>query len=287
MSIPNSPNPYAASTAVPPAKAVDVIAGQSRLEYMRAYNYIFENPNWLTTVLFLALVALAMTIPGVNILVQLLVFGYQFEAIDWLLRTQGRQYPDFDFGRFGDYLSRGIWPFLINLIVTIIFFPLFYIGAIVAVVVVASLASAAGDNIAPVVVIGLGGLAFIGFMLVLIGFSVIITPMILRCGVAQDFGAAFAFDWVLDFARKMWIEIVLAGLFLGLTGFALAAVGLLACIVGIFFVVPLVWLASMHVLYQLYVVYLSRGGTPIPARPALAQPATAPPGQYPYPPPPR
>src|SRR5262245_21178829 len=283
MSLPTPPNPYAASAVMSKeAPAALPLGGQARLEYMRAYQYIFENPNWTTTVLYLGLVALATTIPGVNILVQLLVFGYQFEAIDWLLRTQGRGYPDFDFGRFGDYIGRGLWPFLINLIVTIVFFPVFYIGAIVAIVLVASLASAAGDQMGPVVAIGLGFVALVGFFALMLAFGLIITPMILRCGIAQDFGAAFAFDWIFDFVRKMWLEMVLAGLFLGLTGCVLSFLGMLACIVGLFFVIPLWLLAWMHIMYQLYVVYLARGGMAIPARPTYAQPPMGPPGQPPY-----
>src|SRR5262245_41736705 len=94
-----------------------------KMEYMRAYNFIFDNPNWLSNVALLAVVGLGMCIPGVNLVIQLFVLGYQFEVIDRLIATQGRQYVDFDFGRFADYLARGVWPFLVNLVVSFVLVP--------------------------------------------------------------------------------------------------------------------------------------------------------------------
>jgi uncharacterized membrane protein len=62
----------------------------------------------------------------------------------------------------------------------------------------------------------------------------------------------------------VWRERLLSALFLLLTVFVLDIVGLLALCVGILFVGPIVALAIVHLTYQLYAVYLSRGGTPVP-----------------------
>src|SRR5688572_22044128 len=133
------PNPYAAPMAPPPLPMKEVIngPGQSAMEYMRAYHYIFENPNWMTTVLYIGLVSLAGIIPGVSIILQLFFFGYQFEVLEALLRTRGTRYPDFDFGRIGAYLNRGIWPFLVNLVVTFVLIPLIYMALIILGVIIA------------------------------------------------------------------------------------------------------------------------------------------------------
>src|SRR5215471_20553632 len=132
MSYPPAPNPYASPAPVQMA-IVPTGGGPTSMDYMRSFNYIFENPDWITTILLLGLVYLGALIPGVGIILNLLFIGYQFEVMDLLLKTQGRQYPGFDFGRIGDYLGRGVWPFLVSLVATFVLVPLIYGGIIVGV----------------------------------------------------------------------------------------------------------------------------------------------------------
>jgi len=242
---------------------------------MRAYNYIFENPAWMTTVLSLAVVFLFAMIPGVGILLQLLFLGYQFEIIDWLLKSQGRQYPTFELGRLADYLSRGLWPFLVSLVCSVVLFPLIYIGLIVGVLAIAGISSAGGDNLGPVLATMFGIAGFVVFFAVVFAAAMLLVTMVLRSGLAQDFASGFQVDWIKDFLSKMWREMLLAGLFMTATTLALEIVGLLALCIGLFFVIPLVLLAYAHILYQLYVVYLSRGGQPVLPKLAMPQPVMA------------
>jgi uncharacterized protein DUF4013 len=260
---PSGPNPYA-SPNLPPARAV-VPAGPAptSMEYMRAYNYIFENPAWITTILLLGVIYLASMIPGVGILLNLLFLGYAFEVIDMLMKSNGRQYPTFEFGRFGDYLGRGLWPFLVSLVATVVLIPVVYIGLILVAVTAAGAAAAGGDNLGPVLGGLVGIVGIVAFSIFVFVASCLLTGMILRSGLAQDFAAGFQFSWIMDFIRKMWVEMLLAGLFLFASALVLEVIGLLALCVGLFFVLPLVLMAYAHLAYQLYAVYLSRGGTPV------------------------
>src|SRR5687768_5874807 len=104
MSYSDPHNPYASPSAaalasgkMPAFKPID------KIEYVRMYNYVFENPNWLTNVL---LTVLCMLIPVIG---GLIAIGYQFEVVSSLMLTQGARYPDFNFNRFSDYLMRGLW----------------------------------------------------------------------------------------------------------------------------------------------------------------------------------
>jgi len=281
MSNANVPNPYASPIAPPqyPAKEIVGGTGQTAMEYMRAYHFIFENPNWTTTVAYIGLCTLAAIIPGVSILLQLLFLGYQFETVETLLRTRGTQYPDFSFGRIGDYLGRGIWPFLISLIVGFVLAPIMYVAVIILVVIVALLASAAGDQAGPVVAIIGGIIGFAIFLALMLAIMMLTMPMLLRSGLAQDFGAAFQFSWISDFVRKMYREMVLAGLFMIGTALPLALLGLLACGIGICVVMPIILLAQTHLMYQLYGIYLTRGGQPVPMK--IAAMPMMPPGYAP------
>jgi len=71
--------------------------------------------------------------------------------------------------------------------------------------------------------------------MVIIGpvFAVIIQPMLLRAGLTQDFAQAFQIEWIKDFLRRVWLEVILGLLFLVLAKMVLGCVGFLACCVGV------------------------------------------------------
>jgi hypothetical protein len=282
MSFPPQPppppgqNPYASPSFAAPVTTFATVVGQSQMEYMRSYQYIFENPDWLKSVLFLGLLYIGAIIPGVNMLIQVVYLGYQFEIIEFLLKSQGRQYPNFDFGRFGDYLGRGIWPFLANMVASFVIIPIFYVGLIVGFLAVGGIVSAAGEEMGPPIGIAFGAVLLLLMIAGMFALSFVMAAMILRSGLVQDFASAFQFDWVSDFCKKMWLEMLLSGLFLSATATLLLLLGLAAACIGVLFTLPLVIMASAHILYQLYVVYLSRGGMPVPIK-MTAQPVMGPP----------
>ena len=74
----------------------------------------------------------------------------------------------------------------------------------------------------------------------------------------------------------MWVETVLSGLFMvgSVLALVLVTCGLAGIILG-----PILPFVSTHFYYQLYSLYLARGGTPIPLKPRVpvAQPGFAPP----------
>src|SRR5205823_5265457 len=92
--------------------------------------------------------ALCCLIPVIG---PILMLGYLFEIIDSLLRSPAKPYPDFDFNRFGDYLLRGVWPFLVELIVSFVLVPVLLIPFVAALI--GFLASASGGNGSAVVVV--------------------------------------------------------------------------------------------------------------------------------------
>ena len=238
---------------VPPAPpAFKPIDG---LQYLKMYSYIFENPNWMMNVLLTAICGL---IPVIGPLV---LMGYQYEVVIAMLMSGGTRYVDFDFNRFADYLMRGLWPFLVQLIASLIAVPLVLIMLPIMFGFMALVANA--EDAAPIVLlIGIPLLILIFVPLSLIP-AVFIMPMQIRAALAQDFAVAFNFGWVWDFVKKTWLEMFLGMLFLAFTGFILAICGMLACYIGLFFVMPLIFLAQAHFVYELYLLFLSRGGQPV------------------------
>lgn len=272
--MPGSPPPKPLY-ASPPA-----LAGPRRIEYMRSFHYIFENPSWMTnTLLIMAAVVLAGMVPGVGIVLYIPLLGYLFLVVETLLVNGGQRYPDVDTNQLERYFYRGLWPFLVNMVLSlammVIIVPVFMIGFGLMMAV----ASAGGEEGAVALVILLP-LMFIGFMALTVALGIVMMPFILRAGLTQDFGQAFDWAWARDFIRRMWLDMLLANLFLIAASLLLTFAGLLVFCVGAYFANAIVFLAWAHMLYQIYALYLSRGGTPIPLKPEPPTAVMAPPPQW-------
>jgi hypothetical protein len=273
------PNPFA-SPAIPPPVAAAMPAGYpSRMEYMRSLNFIFENPNWATTVMWGFVIALASIIPGGGIIVQLLFLGYQMEVIESLLATRGTRYPDLDLSRFGEYFGRGVWPFLVNLVASLVLVPFILIAVFLPLMLAGAIGAAGGDDAAGVAMLIAMPLMMLLIFAVSIAAAAVLLPMMLRAGLTQNFAEGFNVGWAVDFAKRTWVEIVLAMLFLLAASLVLTMLGMLACFIGIYAAIVLIMLMQGHLMYQLYLVYLGRGGKPIPVKIAPAPPL-APQPQY-------
>ena len=255
----SQPGPFG---AFPQAEPKPLAPAAAQLQYLRSFQYIFENPTWALNLIWAFLCHLAgQAIPIVPAMV---LWGYQFEVIEDLTANGGVRYPDFNINRLGEYLSRGVWPVLVLLLYVFVF-AIFGVALFIATFACSGgLADAGGENFGRVgalvgvfvgVVFGGAGVA---------ALSIYSTPMMLRAGLAQDLGAAFDFAWVNSFVSKMWVETVLSSLFL-VFGVVLAL--LVTCFIAGIVLIPMLPFASSHFLYQLYTIYLSRGGTPIPLKP--------------------
>jgi hypothetical protein len=238
-------NPYASPPAgggiQPPMKPV------VGMDYMRMITYVFDNPNWFMTLL---LGGLCSIIPVIGPIV---LQGYRYETVIALLTAGGGGYQDFNFDRFGDYLMRGLWPFLVTLALSFALVP-FYLVIIIAAV-------AGGEDAGWLI-----GLVQMAMLVIAPVAMLVLQPMLLRSALTQDFVQAFQVEWVKDFLKRVWVELLLGILFLGVASMVLVPLGLVACCVGLIFVAPIVALVQANMLFQVYSLYLSRGGTPIPIK---------------------
>lgn len=266
MSQPDPGNPYQPPQSFPTADAPQKPAPdvhQEKLQYLRSYQYIFENPEWMTVVLWGALLAI---IPVAGPLVML---GYMFVVIDSLLESKATRYPVLDLNRFVDYLVRGLWPFLATLVVSLVLIPVFFVVFFLVFMVLGIAGQAGGEDAAGAAMLIMMPLLFLIEIVAIFAVNLISLPLMLRAGLAQDFGETFNFAWIKDFVRKMWVETLLAILFLMVSSIPLVLLGYLACCIGVLLVQPVIMLAYAHLLYQLYAIYLTRGGTPVFAKPKM------------------
>ena len=226
------------------------------MDYRRAYSYLFSKPDWIQTVLLLAVCVL---IPIVGVFVLL---GYRSEQLDdWLDEGTDAKVKTFDFNRFADLLMRGVWPFLYQLIIGIVFgIPLgvAYFGVLM-------IALGFAKNNEPGIFFIIFGLFYLFAFFVQVIAKMVAWPFVLHGQVSGkfEFGAAWTF------AKEFYSKIGFANL----GGISLccmiidlvcAIIGTMLLCVGIYPAIAIFMMAEGHILWQLYRKHIEQGGSTIP-----------------------
>lgn len=260
---PSSPfNPYETpTTPPPPSESWDVSQG---LQYIRSVSFIFESPNWVVNVLLLA--ACLFTGYFIPVLPMLVLVGYQCELMDWLVFRSRERYPDFDINRIMDYLVRGLWPVLVAILVSIVSgLVLLLVLGIPIGLLIALVATLREEDAAIAMVVLVPGIVFVALTFGL-AINVALVPFVLRAVWTQGLEDSFNVKFARDFVRRVWLECLLAGLFL--IGVALLAqfVGMLLFCIGLVLTMPIIYFTQAHLAAQLYLLFVSRGGERIPVK---------------------
>jgi hypothetical protein len=95
---------------------------------------------------------------------------------------------------------------------------------------------------------------------------VLVGPLTFRAGFANDFAAGFDFKWALDFVGRTWGQLILGFFMLLLISLVAQIAGALMCLVGLMITMPLAQLMITDLGAQLYDIYLTRGGAPVPIK---------------------
>lgn len=232
-----------------------------RLHYLHSYAFIFESPVWFTNVL---LTTCCMFVPVVGAIV---MAGYQYEIVAALHRHPKQTYPDFDFNRLTDYLSRGVWSFLVGLLTQMIVVPVNFVVFYGAMMIIAIVGAASGQansaqavTIAAMILVPLALLVAFGVPLMIRFFTM---PLVLRASLSQEGGELFNIPFLLDFIRRTWKEMLLEETWIVVTTPVVTVIGLILCFVGIYPAFALTRLADAQTNWQLYEIYLARGGEEI------------------------
>ena len=232
------------------------------MNYIAALTDFFKSPKWMMNLL-LGGVCCLVPVLGWIVVAGWLVIGFWGREDDRV-----ETFPDFDFGNLGKYLERGVWPFLVMLVVSL--------GGSMILEIVAGMVSFAGHLV-------FGHRGFMSAMLGLVvgvlrlGLNVVLifitTPLVLRATLTQDFVKAFDVPFVKKFITTMWMETLIAAIVAMVAAFVMVPLGILALCVGIGLAIALLSFISAHLNKQLYKLYLSRGGEAVPLSPKLTEAA--------------
>ena len=235
-----------------------------RLQYLHAYSFVFEGGHGFVTLL---LMSLCLMIPIIGPIVGA---GYQYEIIANLHRFPKRTYPAFDFGRFGEYLGRGIWKFLADMMIQMIVGPIFtvviYMGMFAVLLLAMLFANADESNMG--MAFGISAsivvpLVILFILAVTIALRLVLNPLILKASLSGDGGDLFDFSFMTDFVKRTWRETIWEVLWVYVTFPVVLILGLLCCIVGVLPALAWTMMADAHTNWQLYEIYLARGGRPV------------------------
>src|SRR3954469_19788513 len=80
------------------------------MNYTASVTDFFKSPKWITNLL---LAGVCVFIPFIGPIV---IKGWIIGGLWGREDERPETFPDFDFGKFGKYLERGLWPFLVQLV---------------------------------------------------------------------------------------------------------------------------------------------------------------------------
>ena len=245
-------NAIAAEVVPPPSDEPSGVSSDVSVSYMEAIRFPFVGPHAWTNILLLSA---SNMVPIVGPIVGL---GYIFDTMEALFRQKRTYAPPMEVERLSEYLIRGAWLFVLQMIIGFVFVtPGLLVLFVSHMAAVALFAQGEEMILAGTLLIGAGHLLYFVLMSA-IGF--LLTPMFIRVALTQDLNDAWDFAWQRSFIVRTWAEMLVVTLVLTFLSMAYAFLGMALFCVGIFFVIGVLYPTSIHLYYQLYLLFLARGG---------------------------
>ena len=220
------------------------------MRYGLAFRYFISQPGGFVQLL---LVTVCQLIPVVGPIVTL---GYRSILAEVLACDPNlTRHPKFDFNLFVEYLTRGVWPFLMSLVLSLPLAALFMVAWMVGMFG----AMQQGPQGMPFVMLGIMAAA----LLILPFYAAIAIPMTFHAELTNKFDLPGAFRFLRDFWRLVGSKAIMCGITFFPLSVLVTIAGLLCCFVGVYVTSTLAQLAGQHLMVQLYVEYLERGGEPL------------------------
>jgi hypothetical protein len=230
-------------------------------DFLGAFRFLFDGGNVLNNLLLGAVMNL---IPIVG---PIMLMGWQCEILQRLLKKHSNPIPKLALDDFGYWLGRGLAPFVVVLIVAVptvfgVVFVLFVLTFGMALIAGASAQQGGEPNaVFALAGVGISFLTYLGFM---IFFGMLVTSVLIRAELTEDIGQALDFRKIWAYVRATWKDVLISQLVFIPFAFATVLGGMLLLFVGIYAAIIVIMVASLHLRWQVYERYLSRGGEAIP-----------------------
>ena len=233
------------------------------MNYAASISDYFKSPKWMMNTL---LGGVCVLIPFIG---QIVLKGWLITCFWSRDDERPETLPDFDFNNFGKYLERGLWPFLVTLVSSIVISMAACVVIVPFTMMFTLLGSHDHGSVGGCAAAILFLMLMVFYFVLIVGLMVLLTPLTIRASLIQDFMQSFNFAFLKRFIALTWKETIIASLFLVAASLVLTAIGAIIFCVGIYFATVVVYFCWVHLQKQLYRLYLSRGGEPVPVSPKL------------------
>lgn len=233
------------------------------MKYKASISDFFKSPKWGTSML-LGAVTLFIPMVGPLVLSGWLITLFWARGDD----NDPANYPPFNFDKFVNYLERGLWPFLVSLVASIVLVPVMIV--LMGVPIASSVILGSGDGHARAFPFMFFVSMFMIYPVIMMGFYFLITPLLVRATITQDFAPAFNFRFMRRFFALVSKELLITVIFIGALGIAWMVLTVLTCYVGGVLLSPVYVFSWYHLQKQLYQLYVARGGEVVPLSPKLS-----------------
>ncbi len=223
------------------------------MDFGKSFTYMFDDPDWLKKLAIGGLLALLSIIPIVNIFTWLVVAGYYVRTIRNVASARSLPLPEWD--DWGGDWVRGALVFVAGVIFGLPGTILSALGG--SITGLTQQGNGDPNAVASLCVAGLGCLSALWGLLV----AIFLPAATINYAVKGDFGCFFRFGEIWDFIRNNAGNYIIA-LLLGIVAALVAALGLVACGVGVFFTGFWAALVTAHLLGQ---VKATASGAPLGA----------------------
>jgi hypothetical protein len=242
---------------------------EQSIEFFRALKFIFSQERAWNNILMLTVL---LFIPVVG---QITMYGWHCEIIQRLERRHPKPIPDFNFSDFTHYLSRGVTPFVTQMILTMPFSIVFGVlgGGAGMAVAIASRSASRTPGEPPWAMLSIYGAVMMLATLSGPFIAILMNAGLVRAELTEELGKTLSFSGLMGYVRRTWMTTLLSSFVYGLIASVVIILGLCCCYFGVFPAAVIVGTGLVHLRFQIYQKYLARGGEPIPVKKPAAIPS--------------
>jgi hypothetical protein len=221
------------------------------MEFGKAFTFAFDDPDWLKK---LGIAGLLMIIP---ILGTLAVAGWALEVTRRLIHHETPLLPDWN--NFGDFLMKGLMVWVIGFVYAL---PIILLSGCIQAVVALIQNNGGGDSmttVAGILSLCVGLISFVFGLLI----AFVVPAAYANYAATGQLGAAFRFGEVFGLVRaapSAYLMVLLGSILAGL----ISGLGVIACVIGLFFTAALAMVIQAHLWGQAYNVARPSGAA-VPA----------------------
>jgi len=241
----------------------------------KAFTFVGDDPKWVSKLaigggLVLAMTLLIFTVVG-WLFPLAIIFGYLMQVTRNVIAGEQRTLPEWE--NWGLLMSDGFKAFGVVLILAL---PILLVGLLTSVPAAVLNATSGGEGSAAGVGLSLLGLLGACLLIPLSVLYALLFPIALgRYAATGNIGASLRFGELFSILRGNFVNYLLIFLLTGFVTGTIAQLGVIACVIGVFFTIFYAYLVNHHLYGQ---AYAKAVGT----QPGLAQSQQPYPQSFPY-----